>query len=106
LAPWIEERLGFNVIFDLGIFFGECVIGRNQRLKWEYRAGVTHDGSASLSGYVIEGAGIAQRRVFLDPMGIMYSESLQAEKDLRLQQVGRLVKTDTVARMIGDYATR
>jgi hypothetical protein len=105
-VPWIEAQRGFNVIFDLGIFIGECVIERNRGLKWKYRPAVSHDGSTSLSGYEIEGVGNVQRRVFFDPMVRMYGICLQAENDLRLRQVGRLVKAETLARTVRDYATR
>jgi hypothetical protein len=32
LVPWVGDLRGLNVIFDLGIFFGECVIFRYPRL--------------------------------------------------------------------------
>ncbi|KRR12235.1 hypothetical protein CQ12_31820 [Bradyrhizobium jicamae] len=30
LKPWEDNLRGLNVIFDLGIFFGECVIARTR----------------------------------------------------------------------------
>jgi hypothetical protein len=34
-APWIGPLLGLNAIFDLGVYFGECLLSLNSRLKWE-----------------------------------------------------------------------
>lgn len=32
--PWTGRLRGFNAIFDLGLFFGECVIARNPGCYW------------------------------------------------------------------------
>lgn len=34
-TPWTSSLLGLNAIFDLGIYFGECMLSRNSRLKWQ-----------------------------------------------------------------------
>lgn len=36
-CPWTGAFHGLNAIFDLGIYFGECVIARNRRLRWDVR---------------------------------------------------------------------
>lgn len=33
-CPWTGTMIGLNVIFDLGIYIGECVLARNTKLKW------------------------------------------------------------------------
>ena len=33
-VPWTGAMIGFNPIFDLGVFMGECILSRNPRLKW------------------------------------------------------------------------
>ena len=32
---WTGPLLGLNPIFDLGIYFGECILSHNPKLKWE-----------------------------------------------------------------------
>lgn len=32
--PWAAGLLGLNVVFDLGVYFGECMLFRNPRLRW------------------------------------------------------------------------
>jgi hypothetical protein len=33
--PWIGPLLGLNPIFDLGIYFGECILLHNTKLRWD-----------------------------------------------------------------------
>ncbi len=37
LAAWTGRLRGLNVIFDLGIFLGECAIARRPKLRWKIR---------------------------------------------------------------------
>jgi hypothetical protein len=32
--PWTAGLLGLNVVFDLGVYFGECMLFRNPTLRW------------------------------------------------------------------------
>jgi hypothetical protein len=34
-SPWTGSFLGLNPIFDLGIYFGECMLSLNARLAWQ-----------------------------------------------------------------------
>jgi len=34
-SPWIGPLIGLNPIFDLGVYFGECMLSRNPQLKWQ-----------------------------------------------------------------------
>src|SRR5262249_579311 len=38
-ASWVGKWCGLNVIFDLGVFLGECVIARRPKLRWKYVGG-------------------------------------------------------------------
>jgi len=33
-ASWTGPLLGLNAIFDLGVYYGECLLLRNSRLRW------------------------------------------------------------------------
>jgi hypothetical protein len=102
--PWTEWQRGFNVIFDLGLFLGECVIARNNCLTWNYRSGSSDDGSTNLSGYEI--IGFRNKRDWLDPAQYMYNVCLNAEDDLRLKRVGRFLRADTLIGVVRDFSTR
>jgi hypothetical protein len=54
-APWTGQWRGLNVIFDLSIFFGECIITRNQKLYWKYLSGTSEGGYSNSSGYYVSG---------------------------------------------------
>src|SRR4030095_11188075 len=79
--PWTGQWRGFNTIFDLGFFLGECLIARSPRLHWIYLPGTSDDGSSNLSGYAIDGFKKAGN--WLDPMAFVYSECSNDETYLR-----------------------
>jgi hypothetical protein len=33
-AAWVGPLIGLNAIFDLGVYYGECILLRNPKLKW------------------------------------------------------------------------
>jgi len=103
-TPWMGQWRGINVVFDLGVFFGESVILRNRRLHWEYRPGASDDGSALHSGYAI--GGFKDKRDWLDPMASMYDHCLAAEDDIRSGRVGGFIRADTLVGMVRDFSTR
>jgi hypothetical protein len=37
--PWTGEHLGINVVWDLGIFVGECLIARRRSAHWDLNTG-------------------------------------------------------------------
>lgn len=37
--PWAGEQLGINVLWDIGIFIGECVIARRRSAYWDLDTG-------------------------------------------------------------------
>ncbi|CAL77255.1 hypothetical protein BRADO3472 [Bradyrhizobium sp. ORS 278] len=47
-VPWTNSLVGLNVVFDLGVYVGECILARNPRMKWlphvkpEPRTGASH----------------------------------------------------------------
>jgi hypothetical protein len=103
-SPWDGHRRGLNVIFDLGIFLGECVATRNSRLYWINWPGASDDGSAAGSSYHI--GGFRLRRDWLDPMGSMLDLCGDDEDDLRNGDVGRWVRGDRLVGKIRDFSTR
>jgi hypothetical protein len=34
-APWAGRLLGLNTIFDIGVFFGECMLSRKPKMRWK-----------------------------------------------------------------------
>jgi len=103
-VPWTEKLRGLNVIFDLGIFFGECITIRNRQLHWTYKPGGSNGGVPNHSGYDI--AGFRNPRDSLDPVGRMYRECGNDEVDLRSGSVGRAVRRDGLSGMVRDFSTR
>jgi hypothetical protein len=104
LEPWTGQLRGLNVIVDLGVFLGECLIFRNQRLHWIYRPGTSDDGSSNSSGFQIDG--FKDRRDWLDPIGFLYRVCGNDEVDLRAGAVGRSVRSDALVGKVRDFSTR
>jgi hypothetical protein len=104
LVPWEGDFRGLNVIFDLGIFFGECVIIRNPLLHWINRPGVSDGGYAVGSAFNI--GGFKLRRDWLDPMTKMLYLSGDDEKDLRNTHPGQRVRADRLVGTVRDFSTR
>jgi len=65
-APWTGPLLGLNPIFDLGVYYGECLLSRNSKLKWHPLRGPESDTPA----HPIFGQ--RMRRPF-DPINWMYT---------------------------------
>ena len=65
-APWSGTLLGLNPIFDLGIYYGECLLSRRSRLKWQPHRGPESNAAA----HPIFGQ--RNRRPF-DPINWMYT---------------------------------
>lgn len=104
LVPWSGDFLGLNVIFDLGIFFGECVIVRNPRLHWINWPGVSNEGYALGSAYHI--GGFKLRRDGLDPIGRMLRLCEDDASDSRHETAGRQVRADRLVGTVRDFSTR
>ena len=103
-ALWAGEWRGMNVIFDLGVFLGECLIARNERLHWVYEPGMSDDGSANHTGYGI--SGFKQRRNHLDPAGHIYGQCGDDETDFIAGQTGRYVRPEYLVGKVRDFSTR
>jgi hypothetical protein len=104
LAPWTEQWRGLNVIFDLGIFLGECVLIRNRKLYWTFFPGSSDDGFSNLSGYHI--AGYRSIRDRLDAPEYMYS---LCENDASMQRwpgFDRSRHINDLAGIVRDRSTR
>jgi hypothetical protein len=68
--PWTGRRRGLNVIFDLGLFFGECVIAGNPNCEWLGFVGAA-PGEPPKPEVGIGGSGIfisdSRRKLMFDP---------------------------------------
>jgi hypothetical protein len=104
LQPWTDHRRGHNVIFDLGIFLGECLIARNPSLHWNYQPGCSDDGVSNHSGYDIDG--FKRTRDKLDPMGFIYGRCEDDEARLRTGNTAFPDSPDLLAGKVRDYSTR
>jgi hypothetical protein len=104
LEPWTDRWRGFNVIFDLGVFFGECVMDRNPRLHWIYTPGQSDDGSANHSGYGI--AGFRSARDWLDPANRIYSLCTSDENHILFGRSIQVLRAETLVGIVRDFSTR
>lgn len=104
--PWTEQWRGLNVIFDLGLFLGECLIVRSPRLHWIYLPGTSDDGSSNLSGYAIDGFKKTGNGNWLDPMEFIYSVCGQDEMHTRTGDTWRRVNPDLLIGKVRDFSTR
>jgi len=104
LKPWEDNLRGLNVIFDLGIFFGECVLARNPRVHWINWPGASDNGEAAASALHL--TGFKSRRDGLDPMGRMLYLCEDDAKDFRDKTQGERVSAERLLATVRDYSTR
>jgi hypothetical protein len=95
-SPWTEQWRGFNVIFDFGIFLGECIIARNMKLYWKYLSGASENGSSNSTGYYV--SGYRRFRDSFDPANHMYALCVR-DKDGDLN-------VNTLVGIVHDRSTR
>jgi hypothetical protein len=104
-APWTGELRGLNVVFDLGVFLGECVIARNPKLYWKYHSGgSSNNGSANLSSYFI--AGFRHVRDNLDAPGYMYNYCANDQAMVRWPNFDRNLHVNSLVGIVHDRSTR
>jgi hypothetical protein len=94
-TPWTGDLLGLNPIFDLGVYFGECLLLRNPRLEWKPGRGpeptfVSHHIFGQKSG-----------RPF-DPVADMYTRcrNIQATNKLSGPCGREFIQPDSLSRAI------
>jgi hypothetical protein len=105
LAPWTGELRGLNVVFDLGVFLGECLIARNPKLHWKYLGGGSSSaGPANLSGYRI--AGFRDIRDSLDAPSFMYNHCANDQAMVRWPNFDRNLHLNTLVGIVRDRSTR
>jgi hypothetical protein len=105
LLPWTGELRGLNVVFDLGVFLGECVTARNPKLYWKYLGGgSTNDGSASASGYYIQG--FRHIRDYLDALGYMYNCCANDQAMVQWPNFDRNLHVNDLVGIVRDRSTR
>ena len=102
--PWTGHWLGLNVIFDLGVFLGECLTSRRLYLRWGYLPGASDDGSSNMSGLALHG--FKNARKILDPMEFVYNQSLIDELNIRRKEVGRIVSSSILVGKVRDFSNR
>lgn len=78
-APWTGALSGLNPIFDLGIYYAECVSLRRTKLKWIVTRGPERAGAR----HVI--SGLPGGKLF-DPIHFMFSECSNINKSKRLKE--------------------
>jgi hypothetical protein len=49
--PWTGEHLGINVVWDIGIYVGECIIARRRSARWDLDTGDPDPVSLEAIGY-------------------------------------------------------
>jgi hypothetical protein len=49
--PWTGEHLGINVVWDIGIYLGECIIARRRSAYWDLDTGDPDPVSLEAIGY-------------------------------------------------------
>jgi len=103
LAPWTGELRGLNVVFDLGVFLGECMIARSPKLHWKYIGGGS-PGLANLSGYFI--TGYHHIGDSLDALGYMYNYCANDEARMRRPNFDRNFYVKDLAGIVWDRSTR
>jgi len=75
-TPWVGRLRGLNTIFDLGLFFGECIIAKNPRCRWRGFVGAAPGEPAppeqdvGWTGIGLEGS---RREPYFDPFELIYS---------------------------------
>ena len=102
-TPWIEGHRGLNVIFDLGVYFGESLIKKQPRLHWKYTNGPSDGGESFGTGYVIEGFHRKGKGRRLDPgqriLGCCHN-------DLTFYSLSSSKNYDVLVGMVRDHSTR
>jgi hypothetical protein len=87
---------GLNVVFDLGVFLGECVIARNPKLHWKYLGiGI---------GYWI--TGFRSIRDDLDAPGYMYNYCANDQAMVRWPNYDRNFYVNDLVGIVRDRSTR
>src|SRR5689334_15454647 len=81
-TPWSEGLRGLNVLFDLGVFLGECLIKKQPRLHWKYVTGSSDRGESASTGYKIEGFRRKAKVNWLDPGQFIFSKCMFELNDL------------------------
>jgi len=75
-TPWVGRLRGHNVIFDLGLFFGECIIAKNPKCCWRGIVGAAPgkppppERDIGWTGIGLEGS---HRDPYFDPFAYVYT---------------------------------
>jgi hypothetical protein len=75
-VPWTGTLIGLNVIFDLGVYYAECLWSRRTKLEWSVTRGADVHGIVRATHFV---KGLPGGKWF-DPIHFMYSECWNIRK--------------------------
>ncbi len=105
-TTWTESLRGLNVLFDLGVFLGECLTVRQPKFRWEYHPGLSDDGASYHTGYVITGFEKPSERNWFDPAAFIYGQARNDVIDQRPGSTFRPVNAGVLAGKVRAYTTR
>lgn len=81
-TPWVGRLRGLNTIFDLGLFFGECIIAKNPRCRWRGFMSAA-PGEPPRPETDIGGSGIrvegSRLKYYIDPLRLIYTNCLNIQ---------------------------
>lgn len=97
-TPWTGALGGLNPIFDLGVYYAECLWLRRTRLKWL----VTRGPQRQVSGHAI--SGLPGGKLF-DPINWMYSECRNI-RNLKAYVRKRILTSDNPGLLRSDAFSR
>jgi hypothetical protein len=104
--PWTHALRGFNVVFDLGVFLGECLIARQPRLHWKYRSGLSNAGESATTGYSIEGFRRKSKGNHIDPPQYILTYCGNDLNDRLSGRSWRIVTANVLVGKVRDFSTR
>lgn len=105
-TPWTNGLRGYNVVFDLGIFLGECLIQRAPRLHWKKRFGTSDHGESAGTSYWIEGFKHKGKGAWLDPPQYISGACQNELNDICSRRPINVVRADLLVGVVRDFSNR
>src|SRR5215510_5772424 len=81
---WTGEHIGMNVIWDIGIYLGECVIARNPSAHWALNTGDADQISREAVGYQRPCVAGLHRPARRDPMTRVFRDGESMSAGMRI----------------------
>lgn len=105
-TPWTDALRGFNAIFDLGVYLGECLIQKQPRLHWKYAPGSSDHGESFGTGYQIEGFRRKAKGNWLDPGQYIVRSCMNDLNSLYSPRPTALKNHDILVGVVRSYSMR